>query len=369
MMPGIPLPFVSSLLLIILLVRLISQREPSLRPSIVFVGTCAMLTIIVGLRWSFDVGGIRFLQPVVASALPPIAWFCFSGLVAPGNTTRLWIHAIPFGVIWILSATWPLWHPPIDLLLAAVFFGYGIALFRLGSGGPDGLAATRLSDAAKAHKATLIAGLVLTSSGAVDLLIAGDFSFYKGIHAALIVGIANMVTLPLIAYAVAIVGKSVSAPEALECAQDSPTDGAMVSMRLEPPDVSTPDDARIVGAIDTMMRKKQLFRDPDLTLNRLARKVGIPSRQISSAINRVFGRSVSQVVNEYRIEEAKKLLAQSDLPVTTIIFEAGFQTKSNFNREFLRVTGMSPSDYRRSNSQLPNKGGPISAGSLQRGMS
>lgn len=239
---------------------------------------------------------------------------------------------------------------------------------RIGSGGLDRLAATRLSDAAKARKATLIAGLVLTSSGAVDLLIAGDFNFYKGAHAALIVGIANVVTLPLIAYAVAIVGKSVSAPEALEPVQDSPTDVATASIQLEPPDVSTPDDARIVEAIDTMMRKKQLFRDPDLTLNRLARRAGIPSRQISKAINRAFGRSVSQVVNEYRIEEAKRLLALSDLPVTTIIFEAGFQTKSNFNREFLRVTGMSPSDYRRSNSRPFNQGEPISLGSPSRGM-
>lgn len=368
MIPGIPLPFVISLLLIILLVRLISQREPSLRPAIVFVGACAMLTTLVGLRWSFDVRGVRFLQPIIASSLPPIAWYCFSGLAGTGNAARLWVHTIPVGVVSIFSATWPIWHPPIDLLLAAVFFGYGIALLRIGSGGLDRLAATRLSDAAKAHKATLLAGLVLTSSGAVDLLIAGDFNFYKGAHAALIVGIANVVTLPLIAYAVAIVGKSVSAPEALEAVQDSPTDVATASMQLEPPDVSTPDDARIVEAIDTMMRKKQLFRDPDLTLNRLARRAGIPSRQISTAINRVFGRSVSQVVNEYRIEEAKRLLALSDLPVTTIIFEAGFQTKSNFNREFLRVTGMSPSDYRRSNSQPSNEGEPISVGSPSPGM-
>ena len=61
----------------------------------------------------------------------------------------------------------------------------------------------------------------------------------------------------------------------------------------------------------------------------------------------MFGRNVSQVLNEYRIEEAKRLLARSDLPVTTILFEVGFQTKSNFNREFLRVAGMTPSDYRR----------------------
>ncbi|WP_425336232.1 helix-turn-helix domain-containing protein [Sinorhizobium garamanticum] len=87
----------------------------------------------------------------------------------------------------------------------------------------------------------------------------------------------------------------------------------------------------------------------------VVRPVGLPVQQL-------------QVVNEYRIEEAKRLLAQSNLPVTTIIFEAGFQTKSNFNREFLRVTGMSPSDYRRSNSLPSVEGEPISVGSPSPGM-
>ena len=103
MMPGIPLPFFISLLLVILLVRLINQREPSLRPAIVLVGACAMLATIVGLHWSFDLRGIRFLQPVIASSLRPIAWFCFSGLVGPGNTTRLSVQFIPVGVVSILS--------------------------------------------------------------------------------------------------------------------------------------------------------------------------------------------------------------------------------------------------------------------------
>lgn len=72
-----------------------------------------------------------------------------------------------------------------------------------------------------------------------------------------------------------------------------------------------------------------------------------PSRHISMAINRTQGRNVSQIVNEYRIREAKCLLKETDLPITAVMFECGFQTKSNFNREFIRVTGVTPSDYRR----------------------
>ena len=100
--------------------------------------------------------------------------------------------------------------------------------------------------------------------------------------------------------------------------------------------------------VDTVMRSTKLYRDPDLTLNRLSRRLGIPSRRISIAINRTLGRNVPQVVNEYRVGEAVRLLIETDLSITTVMFECGFQTKSNFNREFTRVTGTTPSDYRRS---------------------
>lgn len=59
-------------------------------------------------------------------------------------------------------------------------------------------------------------------------------------------------------------------------------------------------------------------------------------------------------MNEYRIAEAQQLLKDSAMPVTSVMFESGFQIKSNFNREFLRVTGMSPSEYRRAN--MPARG-------------
>jgi AraC-like DNA-binding protein len=46
------------------------------------------------------------------------------------------------------------------------------------------------------------------------------------------------------------------------------------------------------------------------------------------------------------VREACRSLADTDEPITRIMFDAGFQTKSNFNREFLRVTGMSPKAWR-----------------------
>ena len=82
-------------------------------------------------------------------------------------------------------------------------------------------------------------------------------------------------------------------------------------------------------------------------MERLARREGIPARQISGALNRIYGRNISQIVNEYRVDDAKRRLATTRDPVTVIMLESGFGTKSNFNREFLHITGIPPSSYRR----------------------
>ena len=101
-----------------------------------------------------------------------------------------------------------------------------------------------------------------------------------------------------------------------------------------------------LSAVEMLMATKRAYRDVDLNLDRLARKLGIPARHISMAINRATGKNVSQYVNEHRIAEACALLVETDKAVTEIMFEAGFQTKSNFNREFRRVTEMSPLEWR-----------------------
>lgn len=343
-MLAIPLPFVIALLLVMLLIRMLAQGEAILRPAPVFIGACVLLVTTVGLRWTVDLQIVRFLQPVVAALLPPIAWLCFSDLRQATSHGR-WLHFLSAALILVLSATWQSWHPPIDFLLPLLYFAYGFSLIHRANAGLDSFERTRLSDAAGAQRAALLAGSLLLFSGAVHLLIAADFHFYQGSHAVSIVGIANIVTLPILAYAIAIIGRSV--PEARPSGHK--TDGAQYDLPASA-EITAPtqDDNRIIDAIESVMRDKQLFREPDLTLTRLSRKIGIPSRQISAAVNRALGRNVSQLVNEYRVKEAQRLLLETDLAITSVMFECGFYTKSNFNREFARVASMTPSDYRRS---------------------
>nr|WP_235690549.1 AraC family transcriptional regulator [Aeromonas hydrophila] len=83
-----------------------------------------------------------------------------------------------------------------------------------------------------------------------------------------------------------------------------------------------------------------------ITLARLSRKLGIPAKQISSAVNLVRQQSIPRVINEYRIAHARQALLNTDESITQILMNAGFQTKSNFNREFQRITGLTPSQFR-----------------------
>ena len=117
--------------------------------------------------------------------------------------------------------------------------------------------------------------------------------------------------------------------------------------QAEEPSVSPEDSERhqsIVEKLDDYVETQKPFLDPDLTLGAALEKTGIPAKQLSSAINRVKGENVSRYINRHRIDHAARLISQGK-SVTEAMLASGFNTKSNFNREFLRVKGESPSKW------------------------
>ncbi len=87
-----------------------------------------------------------------------------------------------------------------------------------------------------------------------------------------------------------------------------------------------------------------MYLEPDLTLVRLARKLGIPSKQLSAAVNRHTQANISRFINQFRIEHACQLLETGE-SITNTMLKSGFNTKSNFNREFRRITGATPRSW------------------------
>jgi len=346
-MIAIPLPFVASLLLAVMAGVLFFRREQTTYAAFFFIALCALTSTVVGLRWTTDIAFFKALQPILASCIPVVAWYCFSN--AHHRKQLFCLHTLPPIIVILGSLTYPFWQPPLDPLLTLLYVGYGLALIRASFNSNGIPEQVRLSEVDSALKAERYAGLMLLISAVIDGAIGFDFAFFNGVHALHILEIGHAIMLPILAGTVVVMSLSM-APSTQEEQTNRVERNKKSSSINKVSNVTLSDQEikNIAEKIDALITAKEVFLDPDLTLDRLARKAGIPAKQISIAINQIYGRNVSQVVNEYRIERAKALLITTDKTITQIYLDSGFQTKSNFHREFTRITQQTPSAFRRS---------------------
>lgn len=333
----IPLPFVVALLLLLLIVVALRGRDPSKGNGafLTLVGLCALQSVAVGLRWGYHVEQLRYLLPVLASCLPPLVLASFRSLIHRENAQAdglRWLHALPPVGVAILLLLAP---GLIDAALIALFVAYALAVLNLGRTGPDALDDARFDSAVAAHRALVIAAAALCLSALFDFVVLLDFEWSKGANVALLVSNANLLGLLFIGLTAIVASRAQALPVALQCTADAS------SLATQ--------DREILDRVNHLLADRKLSRDENLTLSRLARRVGAPARQISGAVNRLAGKNVSQYINDFRIAEACRLLRETDMSVTAAMFESGFQTKSNFNREFRRVTCQSPASWREQN--------------------
>jgi AraC-like DNA-binding protein len=102
--------------------------------------------------------------------------------------------------------------------------------------------------------------------------------------------------------------------------------------------------------LDRMMRQEKYFREPDITLDLLAQKIGITPKKLSQIINGDYRQTFFDFINTLRIEEAKRIMRDNTdrkMTVLEIMFECGFNSKSSFNTLFKKKTGLTPSAYKR----------------------
>jgi AraC-like DNA-binding protein len=105
----------------------------------------------------------------------------------------------------------------------------------------------------------------------------------------------------------------------------------------------------IITKINTLIQTEKLYREPELTLQSLAEKLHVPSYQVSLAINDGMKKKFYDLINGYRVEEAKRLLLSPNSRNYTILsvgFEAGFNSKTTFNTVFKKFTGFTPTVFR-----------------------
>ena len=91
---------------------------------------------------------------------------------------------------------------------------------------------------------------------------------------------------------------------------------------------------------------QQNYTDPDISTIKIQNELGIPSGRIYNLLKDKFHLSFKQLINNIRIDEARRLLGESDLRVTEISYTVGYNDSSYFTKLFKKQTGTSPSEYR-----------------------
>jgi len=103
----------------------------------------------------------------------------------------------------------------------------------------------------------------------------------------------------------------------------------------------------IKEAIENYFGDTKIYLDPNLKIESLSKKIHITARRISIAINKVYGANFNHFINEFRISDAKKLIAVNprNVKLENILTKVGFNSRSAFNHAFKESTGVSPIDY------------------------
>jgi|GEM_PF-2346106 len=103
-------------------------------------------------------------------------------------------------------------------------------------------------------------------------------------------------------------------------------------------------------ALELLMRKEELYRDPQLNRSKLALALDMSPNQLTILIQQSFGVGFTHYINRWRLEKVQLLLrdpACQHLTLEAIGNEAGFQSRSAFYRIFRAATGKTPASFRK----------------------
>lgn len=113
---------------------------------------------------------------------------------------------------------------------------------------------------------------------------------------------------------------------------------------------------KYIKALEEYMSNKKPHLKGKVYLKDVADILGFNANYLSQAINKKLQKNFFDFVNEYRVEEAKKLLENSDdlkLNLLGICFESGFNSKTSFYTVFKKHTGTTPSKYSKMTKNKP----------------
>lgn len=302
----------------------------------IFLMCLGAVALLLGFRLSFQFEWASRLQPYVAILAAPSAYLGFAAFaqdIGPSWRRNVYWNAAIFGIALIgLLAPIPV---SADVFVLAINSIYFLRIAWLLRHSVDHFYVV------PAHSIHVLRSAIFATATLIGMMIVID---------TLILTVGLVATEPYLMELLTGASGVLVAFIFVVCLAGAPMLLRLPNGASNTPSQPTETDVDLMHEIDTLMEQKQLYRDCNLTLARIAKRLSVPARSVSGATNRTKKMNFSRYVNSYRISHAQCVLQETDLPITEVMFEAGFISKSNFNTEFRRATGQTPSEFKRSGS-------------------
>jgi len=288
-------------------------------------------SFLVGLRFGYGVEAMIPLQrslPFFAGPLLYLGFVSFSE-----NADRLGLlTAIHLGAGIVLALVPPLIIgslPDLEWLIGLSYLIYLLLLLWMWRKGANHLSRARLEQAASLRRWMLWGALFLFAFLIMDGAIALSFALHRADNALALISYGSVIMFVLVLVMI-------------WAASRRTTSVQTASAGPEMPEVTG-----LAEAADAYLRESQIYLDTELTVDRLAKRLKVPTRALSVAINQSKSMNVSNYVNDFRLDHAARMLIESRDSVSAVMEKSGFLTRSNFYRAFQEKYGQSPASYRK----------------------
>ncbi len=109
---------------------------------------------------------------------------------------------------------------------------------------------------------------------------------------------------------------------------------------------------KLAEQLQSIMKEEKLYKDAELTLAALSDRLEIKSYLLTKTLNEILHRTFTDYVNEYRVKEIERLIkdpSNDKYTLLSLAYDAGFNSKSSFNRAVKKHLGIAPSGLKQKN--------------------
>lgn len=105
-------------------------------------------------------------------------------------------------------------------------------------------------------------------------------------------------------------------------------------------------DQAVLQQLGRLFEQDKIYQEPTYGRAELARELRVGEAHLSRLVNIYYGKTIPQILNEFRVKDAQRLLKETDASIQNIFEESGFNSITTFNRVFKDLVGEAPNQYR-----------------------